>query len=237
MSYGYDIGVPAAQAQASERALFIRRTYGHLAVAILAFVGLEAALVSIPGIENVVFTMIGSRLSWFVVLGLFMFVSWLAERWAQSDASIGMQYTGLALYVVAQAVLFLPMIYIAAFLLKDPNVLPTAGILTLGVFGGLTTAVLVTKKDYSFLGPILSIASCIAMAFIVASMIFGFSLGLIFSFVMVAFASAVILYQTSNILHHYPTDKYVAASLALFASVALLFWYILQIIMSMSSRD
>jgi FtsH-binding integral membrane protein len=237
MSYGYDIGVPAAQAQASERVTFIRRTYGHLAVAILAFAGLLAVLVNIPGIENVIATMMGSRLSWFVVLGAFMFVSWLAERWAQSDASIGMQYTGLALYVVAEAVIFLPMIYIAAFLLKDKTVLPTAGILTLGVFGGLSTAVLLTKKDYSFLGPILSMASWIALAFIVASMIFGFSLGLIFSFAMVAFASAVILYQTSNVLHHYPTDKYVAASLALFASVALLFWYILQIIMSLSGRD
>jgi len=237
MSYGYDIGMPAAQAQASERATFIRRTYGHLAIAILAFVGLLAVLVNIPGIKDVVLMMTGSRLSWFVVLGGFMFVSWLAERWAQSNTSLGMQYLGLSLYVVAEAVIFLPIIYVAAFELKDPNVLPTAGILTLGVFGGLSTAVLVTRKDYSFLGPILSVAGFVALAFIVAAMVFGFSLGLIFSFAMVAFASAVILYQTSNVLHHYPSDKYVAASLALFASVALLFWYILQIIMSLSGRD
>jgi FtsH-binding integral membrane protein len=235
MSYGYDIGVPAAQAQADERATFIRRTYGHLAVAILAFVGLLAVLVNIPGIKDVVLMMTGSRLSWFVVLGAFMFVSWLAERWAQSNTSIGMQYLGLSLYVVAEAVIFLPIIYVAAFQLKDPNVLPTAGILTLGVFGGLSTAVLVTKKDFSFLGPILSVVGFVALAFIAAAMIFGFSLGLIFSFAMVAFASAVILYQTSNVLHYYPTNMYVAASLALFAAVALLFWYILRIFIA--TRD
>jgi FtsH-binding integral membrane protein len=51
---------------------------------------------------------------------------------------------------------------------------------------------------------------------------------------MVAFAGAAILYDTSNILHRYRTDQHVAASLSLFASVALLFWYILSIF---SSRD
>ena len=54
---------------------------------------------------------------------------------------------------------------------------------------------------------------------------------------MVVFACGYILYYTSNILHHYRTDQYVAAALALFASVALLFWYVLQIFMSLSSRD
>jgi hypothetical protein len=48
---------------------------------------------------------------------------------------------------------------------------------------------------------------------------------------MVAFASAAILYDTSKVMHHYSTQHYVAASLELFASVALLFWYILRIVM------
>ncbi|MBL8797427.1 MAG: US12 family protein [Planctomycetia bacterium] len=232
MSYGYDLGIPAAQAQADERATFIRRTYGHLAVAILGFVALTAGLCSIPGIEGFIAKMTQSQISWLVVMGMFMFVSWIAERWAQSNTSLGMQYAGLALYVVAQSIVFLPLIYIAAFLIKDQTVLPTAGILTLGVFGGLSTAVLVTKKDFSFLGPILSVAGWLALAFIVAAVIFGFSLGLIFSFAMVAFASAAILYQTSNVLHYYPTNMYVAAALALFAAVALLFWYILRILIA-----
>ena len=49
---------------------------------------------------------------------------------------------------------------------------------------------------------------------------------------MIGFAGAAILYDTSNILHHYPQDKYVAASLQLFASIALMFWYGLQFFMS-----
>ena len=48
---------------------------------------------------------------------------------------------------------------------------------------------------------------------------------------MVVFASGAILYNTSNLLHRYDPDQYVAAALSLFASVALLFWYVLQILM------
>jgi uncharacterized protein len=96
--------------------------------------------------------------------------------------------------------------------------------------------VFITKKDFSFLGGILTIGGFIALGLIVCSAIFGFTLGLIFSVVMVAFAAAAILYDTSKIMHNYATHQYVAASLELFASVALLFWYVLQVVMSLSRR-
>ncbi|MER3632665.1 MAG: permease, partial [Blastocatellia bacterium] len=60
--------------------------------------------------------------------------------------------------------------------------------------------------------------------------IFGFSLGTLFAFVMVAFAGSAILYETSNVLHRFNTSQHVAAALTLFASVALLFWYVLSIL-------
>ena len=68
-------------------------------------------------------------------------------------------------------------------------------------------------------------------------MIFGFSLGLIFSSVMVLFAAGSVLYTTSNIMHHYHPKQHVAASLALFSAVALLFWYVLQVLMALTGRD
>jgi len=105
--------------------------------------------------------------------------------------------------------------------------------LTLVLFGGLTAIVLTTKSDFSFLGPILAIAGMVALGFIVCSIFIGFNLGTLFSGAMIVFAGGAILYDTSNILHHYRTDQHVAASLSLFASVALLFWYILRFIMSM----
>jgi FtsH-binding integral membrane protein len=227
----------AAQAAASDRATFIRRTYAHLAGAILAFMGLEALLLSVVPHDQIIGFFFGSRLSWLFVLLAFFGASWLAQTWAQSGSSPGVQYLGLGLYVVAEAVIFLPILVIASHMV-DKTVIPTAGILTLAVFGGLTLSVFVTKKDYSFMAPILSVGGLIALGVIVASILIGgFSLGLFFSFAMVALMSGYILYYTSNVMLHYRTDQHVAAALALFAAVATLFWWILQIVMSFSSRD
>lgn len=230
MEYDYQAQTIAAEAAASERAAFIRRTYIHLATAILAFALLTTALLQLPGIENLVGLMIGGRWSWLIVLGLFMVVSSVADRWANSDTSQTMQYVGLFVYVVAQALIFVPLLYIAKNFY--PDAIPTAGILTLACFGGLTLTVFLTRSDFSFLGTYLMVGGWLALGLIVASILFGFSLGLIFLWAMVALMCGYIVYQTSNVLHHYRTDQHVAASLALFASAATLFWYILQIVMS-----
>jgi FtsH-binding integral membrane protein len=231
VSYGYG---SVATAEPSERALFIRRTYSHLAGAILAFICLETVLVNTVPLDVVAGLLGGSRLSWLVVLAAFMGASWLAQYWARSQTSRALQYCGLALYVVAEAVIFLPLLLIASEI-SSPSVIPTAGILTLATFGGLTITVFVTRKDFSFLGPILSIGCLIALGLIVAACIFGFDLGVLFAAAMVALMSGYILYYTSNVMHHYRTDQHVAAALALFAAIATLFYYILEILM-MSRR-
>lgn len=220
----------AADAAPDVRAAFIRRTYLHLAGAILAFVALEFLLMSSPVAEPLVRTMLGGRWSWLIVLGAFMGVSMLANWWANSRASTGMQYLGLALYVAAEAVIFLPLLYLANRF--APGAILYAGVLTLLLFAALTATVFITRKDFSFMGPILMIGGFVALGVIVLGIVFGFNLGIIFAAVMVLFAAGSILYNTSNILHQYNPNQHVAASLALFASVALLFWYILQIFMS-----
>ncbi len=220
----------AAQAAADERSEFITKTYLHLAGAIGLFVVLETILLSLPGIDNLVRLMIGGTYSWLVVLGLFMGVSYLAENWARSAVSPGMQYLGLGLYVLAQAVIFVPLLYIVRAV--DPSIIPAAGVTTLALFGGLTAVVFVTRKDFSFLRSILYFGGFAALGLIVVSILFQFQLGPIFTYAMIALACGYILYHTSNILHHYRIGQHVAAALALFASVALLFWYILQLFLS-----
>lgn len=221
-----------ADASGDARAQFIRKTYLHLALAIVAFVGVEAALLNAPFAKNLIGLMLGNQFSWLIVLAAFMAVSWIADRWAQSDMSQPIQYLGLGLFVVAEAVIFLPILYIAANY-SSPEVIPMAAMITGGLFLGLTAIVVVTRKDFSFLRSILAIGGFVALGVIVASIIFGFNLGTLFAGIMVAFAGAAILYQTSNIFLHYRTDQHVAAALALFSSVALLFWYVLRIVMSM----
>ena len=218
----------AAEAPAVERLGFIRKTYAHLVGAVAAFVGLEALLFTSGFAEN--FTMSMGR-QWFVVLLAFMAVSWLAQRWAESNASPAMQYLGLGLYVLAEAIIFTPLLYVSARF-GGPNVIPTAAFMTLLIFLGLTAIVFVSKKDFSFLGPVLWIAGLAAMGCIFGGMIFGFTPGNLFTVAMIAFAGGWILYDTSNVLHRYRVGQHVAASLALFASVALLFWYVLRFVNS-----
>lgn len=230
-TYANSMSMPASRAEPSERAAFIRRAYSHLAAAILVFAGLIGLLLQTPVAETMARSVAGSGFGWLLVLAAFMGVSWLANSWARSDTSVGLQYAGLGLYIVAEALIFLPLIWLADHLY--PGVIRDAGVMTLLLFAGLTATVFITRKDFSFLGPILAIGGMVAMGVIVLSLLFGFHLGILFSAIMIVFASGAILYSTSNILRQYRTDQHVAASLSLFASVALLFWYILRLFMAM----
>ena len=214
----------------SDRAVFIRRTYAHLAAAILVFVGLEFYLVNSP-IADVMIKLITLQFGWLAILGAFILVGNLAARLAMSNASQTTQYIGLTLYVIAESIIFVPLLWLAVYK-SSSDVLPMATIMTLLLFVGLTLVAFVTRKDFSFLRSILMIAGTVTLGLIICSVLFGFNLGLLFSFVMVLIASGAILYDTSNIIHHYHPDQYVAASLQLFASIALLFWYLIQIFMS-----
>jgi len=225
-----------SQASPNDRQLFIQRTYLHLAGAIALFIGLEVILFNTPAAEAIASLVFRLPYSWFAVLGGFMLLGWLARQMAARTGSIQTQYLGLGLYVVGEAIIFVPLLFIAINY-TSPEVLPSAAILTCLLFAGLTTIAFTTKADFSFLGSILTIVGFVALGMIICSMIFGFKLGVFFSFAMIIFASGAILYDTSNVIHHYTTDQYVAASLELFASVALLFWYVLRILIQLSGRD
>ncbi|HEY1378667.1 MAG TPA: Bax inhibitor-1 family protein, partial [Gemmataceae bacterium] len=171
------------------------------------------------------------------LLLLFVGGGYLAQYWAHAATTRPLQYAGLGLYVVLQAVILLPMLYVADRYFANQHVIAKAGIMTMAIFGGLTVAVFVSKQDFSFLGPILGVVSFGALALIICAMLFGLNLGTWFSFAMVGMAAAFIIYDTSNVLHHYRTDQHVGAALQLFASVALLFFWILRILMNSSSRN
>jgi FtsH-binding integral membrane protein len=220
----------AAWAAADERSAFITKTYLHLCGAIVLFIGLEGVLLSLPGIEGLVQLMLGTRYGWLIVLGLFMLVSWVAENWAQSAVNPVTQYLGLGLYVLAESVIFVPLLYLARA--RDPQIIASAGGTTLGLTVLLTAIVFITRKDFSFLRTVLWFGGLAALGLIVVAILFGFALGPVFTYAMIALACGYILYHTSNVLHHYRIGQHVAAALALFAAVALLFWYILQLFLS-----
>jgi len=216
------------EASVDVRSRFITRTYNHLFGAIVAFTAIEFLLFKTGIAYPIVNAMMGT--SWLLVLGAFMLVSWGATRVAHRSASKGAQYAALGGYVVAQAILFLPLLMIAE--MKAPGAIPSAGLVTILGFAGLTAVVFTTRKDFSFLGGMLRWAFICALLAIVGGVVFGFQLGTWFSVAMIGFAGAAILYDTSNVLHHYPEDRYVGAALQLFASVALMFWYVLRLFLS-----
>lgn len=237
MSIGsYSNPYTVAAAQPSERAAFIRNTYLHLALAVFALIAVEAVFLQTEMARTLATKIAsGGNMGWLVVMVLFMVVNFVADRWAQSSTSRGLQYAGLGLSVLAwAAILALPLL-IATSIPKFEGVVTQALLVTLGLFLGLTSVVFVTKKDFSFLAPIIAIGSFVALGIIVAGLLFKFTLGLVFIGAMILLMSGSILYTTSSVMHHYRTDQHVAAALALFASVATLFWYVLQLFMSMSN--
>jgi len=222
--------VLVAQARPSERAEFIKKTYMHLAGAVGAFIVVEFLLFQLGIAEAIARFVFSSQLGWIALLGGFMLLGSMASGLAAKADDINTQYMGLGLYVVGEAVIFAPLLVLAS--LSGGGVIQSAAIVTLFLFGGLTAVVLTTGQDFTFLGGALKVFGMIALGLIVCSFIFGFNLGIFFAFAMVAFAAASILYQTSQVMKRYPTDYYVAASLALFSSVMLMFWYVLRIFMS-----
>lgn len=226
----------AAAAGESERTAFLRRTYAHLAGAVFAFMAIELVIfhmVPEQTLLDVMAWMVGGY-GWLVVLGAFLLVSQVADRWAQSATSLAMQYAGLGLYVVTEAVIFVPLLLMAQHLgrAQGGNIIASAGVITAVVFGGLTVLVFVTRADLSWMGRFLWLAGLVAIGFIVCAILFNLHLGNLFAGAMVGLAAGYIMYYTSNVLHHYRLDQHVAAALALFASVALLFWYILRLFMN-----
>jgi FtsH-binding integral membrane protein len=234
----------AIDAPVDARRTFIQKTYTHLAMAIYAFVALEWLLFSVGFDEWMMQFFIGrGMMPMLIMLGAFIGTSWLANYWAHSDTSVGLQYAGLFLYVFVEAIIFVPLLAVAQGYamsfdaIGEVSVITVAAITTLLMFGGLTAAVFVTGKDFSFLRTALFVGGIAAFALILMGIIAGMHLGVWFSVAMIVLACGWILYDTSNVLHHYRTHQHVAASLALFASVALLFWYVLRLLMAFSSRD
>jgi FtsH-binding integral membrane protein len=226
-----------ASAPPSARVQFIRRTYAHLAGAVLAFVGIEAALFASGAAMDVLRTMFAFNGSWIALMILFVVGGFAAQAMARSRQSVGLQYAGLALYVLLEVVIFLPILAIAELKFPGQNLPLQAGVVTLAAFFGLTVAVFLSGKDFSFLGPILWVLALLALGLVIAAVIGALSLGFWFAVAMVALACGFIIYNTSNIIHHYSTDQHVSAALDLFASVALLFWYVLRIFMSAGRDD
>lgn len=239
MSQAYALDyMPAIDAPATARQAFIRRTYLHVAGAVAAFGGLCALLqFAVP--EETIRAVFMGPFGWIGIILLVIIGQVLAERLAAPDKPVGVQYFGLGLYIVLEALFFWPLLWYAGNRFPaaagEMHIITQAALLTLMLAGGLTMGAFVTGKDYSFLRPLICIGLWVALGIAIVAMIGGFSLGLFFPLLMIGLMSAAILYETSQVMYHYSTDQHVGAALAIFAAIATMFWFILRLLMA--SRD
>lgn len=229
-----------AQAPASERAAFFRRTYGLVAIGFAAFAALLAIFfLGFDRQEGIAFALFSGLFSMMRSLGgwsilLVMLAFWGATTVAQSlafnRASRSSQYAGLGLYVVLEALIFIPLIGYVILSTKDnaSTVLVPAGIVTGGMIAGLTALVFMTNLDFSFLKVAIILGSFAALAIVLVAAIAGLSLGAWFSIAMIILMATVILYQTNEIKNTLETDQHVAAAFILFSSFVTLLFYVIR---------
>ncbi|NEN93802.1 MAG: permease [Okeania sp. SIO3H1] len=207
---------------------FLRQTYGHLVGAIAAFIVTEY-LLFVTGVAAALIPIMTSN--WLWVIGGFMVLGYLTSYFANKNSSPSMQYVELSVTVLLQAVIFLPLMAFAVFY-SDTSVLTNAAMITLGTFAVMTAIVAYSGRDFSFLGPAIAVVGIAALVAIVGAVLFNVTLGFYFAVGMAVFAAVTVLYETSNVLHRYGPGQHVAAATGLFASVALLFYYVLMALIS-----
>ena len=211
-----------------DRGSFITKTYTTLLMAIMAFIGLESFYFQTGLSQTIAQFFFGQ--SWLVILGAFIIIGGLASHFAHSIESKVGQFLALSLYVLAESIIFVPLLTLAQNHVSG-GVIENAAITTGLGFLGLTLVAFLTRKDFSFLKGMLLWGGILALLTIVAGSLFGFALGTYFSVAMVALAGAAILYDTSNIIHNYPEEQHVGAALELFSSITMMFWYVIQLFM------
>lgn len=222
----------------SDRLTFLRKTYalvGAALVALTLFTGGMMLLAPATSLAMSAWAFSGPW-NWLLVLGAFMVVGYAGERLAWSQSSRALQYAGLAVGVVAQGLLLQPLLWVALAKLGTAGattVIAQATLVTLAIFIGLTLTVFVTRKDFSFLRGALTIATFAALGVIVASAIFGFTLGALFAGVMVLVMAGYILFMTTLVMRDFPPTAHVAAALMLFSAIATLFWQVMQLFLAL----
>ncbi len=222
----------------SDRVAFLRKTYAHLGVALVAFALIAGGMMRFMPEVSLRFSAwaLRGRWNWLLVIVAFMVVGYVAERLARSETSRPIQYLGLGIAVLAQGIILQPLLWMVLAKFGGSgffSIITQSTIITLAIFVGLTLTVFLTKKDFSFMRGVLVVATFGALGVILASMAFGFSLGAVFCGAMILLMAGYILYQTSLVMRDFPPTHYVAASLMLFSTIATLFWYVLQLVASL----
>lgn len=234
-SYGQEtLPVPAAHAGIEARSAYLAKVYGLLLTGIVAFFGAAllpviGAQAGIGGAESIVRLAIG--LPWFVSFLLLFGGSWLAHAVSRMPIVNLVAFYAFAAFF---GFLTIPLVFYAIAATGGYFVLGQALGVTVLTMGSLSAFVLISKKDFSFLGTFLFAGFVVLISLFGTSAVGHYAFGMDLSVVSIALSvlailvfSGYVLYDTSKILHHYTTDMVVAGALALLVDFIILFREIL----------
>ncbi len=234
--YAFQSVTPAAMAAADERATFLRRTYSLLLAAVLTFAATLWAAGNVEPVRALAGSMasaiFGTRWGIALYFALYMGGAFLVHTFAERRP---LNLVFFFAFAVLMGLLTAPLIYmVAARGASGLEIINQAALITAVTFGGLTAYVFYSGKSFSFLGGALSIAGFGLFAVGIASWLFGSGVGAWYSVAIVVLMLGYILYDTGQILNHYPTTAYVSAACVLFVDVIMLFKHVLFLL---SRRD
>jgi modulator of FtsH protease len=212
--------VTAAQSSAEERMSFVRKVYAlFFAATLFAVAGVGLGLSYTP---LLMFAARHPFIMLFVMLGGVM--------GAQAVRHVrGLNLFALFAFTTLTGVVISPLI--ALYTQLNPASILQAGVLTVGIFGGLTAYVFVSKKDFSFMRGMLMVGLIVVvlaglLSLFVAASAFSFAV----SVAALLLFSGFVLYDTSNIIHRYPVNEYVAGALSLYLDAFNIFLSLLNIL-------
>jgi modulator of FtsH protease len=211
----------AAEATLAERMGFIRKVYALFFAGILFAVGgvwlglTNPEAVMVPIINHPYITL-------FVMLGAV--VATQAVRHVR-----GVNLLALFAFTTLTGAIISPLIALLARI--NPASITQAGLMTVGIFGGLTAYVFISKRDFSFMRGMLMTGLIVVVLAAVLNIFFAssaFSFGI--SAVALLLFSGFVLYDTSNIIRRYPTNEYIAGALSLYLDAFNIFLALLNLL-------
>jgi modulator of FtsH protease len=216
-SYGME---SAARASVSERMGFVRKVYALFFAATLFAIGGVLAGVSYKPLLRFAFE--HPWIMFIVMIGGVM--------GAQAVRHVpGLNLAALFGFTTLTGVVISPLI--AVIWQINPGSILAAGVLTVGIFGGLTAYVFVSKKDFSFMRGMLMTGLIVVILAGVVNIFLGASaLGFAVAAATLLLFSGFVLYDTSNIIRRYPVNEYVAGALSLYLDAFNIFLALLRIL-------
>jgi len=223
---------PAINLPEEDRGAFVMRVYQHVLAAVAAFIAFEAVLFMTGTAERIHSFFFGSGGRWLLMLGAFMVGQWFVANAASDLGNPSRQYAGLFGSAAIYSLFFAPFLYEVFEIQDSPATAGAAAAVTAIGFAILSVIAFTTRKDLSFLRPLIMWGFGGALLLIVGSIILGWNLGAWFSIGMIVLSGAAILYQTQTMIRHYPANAHVAAATSLFGSIMTMFYYVLRLFMS-----